>query len=504
MGFENWLDVDPSHSDPTQLLKAIREARLERQRRWFPHVVPLLVADDRDFESRWRMTPRYPLNVLFEWVFLSGLVLFGFWPWLRRLKPWRWAVHIGLLPILLLMPAFLGYATFTFTSAGPTGGVLYPWLVVWFRSTQRGWLLGATNPITPLSTFLDTFVWYVLPKPLTTISQPFGPSISLSGGAGGLPGTVFWMGLYLGAFVYIVRRILERRQRGSERQRFSLKERLRLVAFNVVGIAVLLPIFTCFSLCRKQALFGAVYANKPRVVRCALSMRPALVNSENMEGYTPLHRAAQFGHLEIMDMLLERGADVNRQDVLGATALHYASWSSNEALMPRLLQAGARLNISDNLGMTPLHWAAARSWSADVLLARGADVRARNRDAQTPLHLAHSPVAASQLIAARADVSARDRWGDTPLHKRSCEGRPETLQVLLDHGVDVNAVSYDGMTPLHAAAKIGNTAALRVLLEKGADVNARTNSGLTPYGISHQHNEETRAILVEFGAKASE
>src|SRR5438876_364621 len=92
-----------------------------------------------------------------------------------------------LLPILFFLPYWLGYAQLTFTSAGPSSGVLYPWLLVWFRGLP--W------------TSLDTTIVRSLPQILEPLSQTPGPMLSLTffGGVGPVAATV--MGVILGLAV---------------------------------------------------------------------------------------------------------------------------------------------------------------------------------------------------------------------------------------------------------------------------------------------------------------
>jgi hypothetical protein len=128
--------------------------------------------------------------------------VFAAWPWLRGAGPARWAVHLGLVPLLFFLPYWLGYAQLTFTSAGPSGGILYPELLSHFRGLP--W------------TGLDTAVLRVLPQVLEPLSQTPGPMLSLTnfGGVGPVAGTVLSLlvgGMVLGAGLGIgkVRKVRE-------------------------------------------------------------------------------------------------------------------------------------------------------------------------------------------------------------------------------------------------------------------------------------------------------
>lgn len=85
---------------------------------------------------------------------------------------------------------------------------------------------------------------------------------------------------------------------------------------------------------------------------------PLLVNCCDEDGYTPLHRAAYSGHIEVVTALLAKGSKVNPRTIDGWTPLHSACRWSRVTVACCLLQHGAELNAQTNGGLTPLHLAA--------------------------------------------------------------------------------------------------------------------------------------------------
>ena len=72
-------------------------------------------------------------------------------------------------------------------------------------------------------------------------------------------------------------------------------------------------------------------------------------------GLTPLNFAAMFGHTEIAELLIDKGADVNAKDEkFGLTPLHNAAESGRKEIAELLISKGADVNAKDTGGETPL------------------------------------------------------------------------------------------------------------------------------------------------------
>ena len=147
-------------------------------------------------------------------------------------------------------------------------------------------------------------------------------------------------------------------------------------------------------------------------------------------------------------------------------------------------------------GNTPLHFASGSSWDlavTAVLLAAGADVKARNQRGATPLHMAarsnHNPAVVAELVRAGADLNARDAEGNTPLHASRLFGHPPVVHLLLELGANPTLVNDSGQVadPMdcgywntEAFARVATAEATAACLEAGADVNARNENEMTP------------------------
>jgi ankyrin repeat protein len=99
--------------------------------------------------------------------------------------------------------------------------------------------------------------------------------------------------------------------------------------------------------------------NLPRALDI-LQRHPALLNAVDNGGYGPLHEASLMGHLEIVRLLIERGADLNAQAANGDTALHDACENGHLSIVKLLLEQGADATRLNTHLQTPVD--AALAW----------------------------------------------------------------------------------------------------------------------------------------------
>lgn len=280
----------------------------------------------------------------------------------------------------------------------------------------------------------------------------------------------------------------------------------------------------------KQMLERSSGSEHKEVAELLLASRADVDAKTSATRRTPLHVAASSGNISVAGVLLENGADANERDLEGYEPLHVAA-ERGQKDMTELLLRRSDVNVRTNLNLTPLHLSAGHGHSdvAGLLLARGARVDAGRHDIGTPLFGAAGAghgAAVKLLLEHDASVHARDRRGRTPLHAVAMRVDPESIKrfvrdtqkplptwgtdhreiaaVLLSHGAEVDARAGDGFTPLFRAAITGQHTIIDILLEHKADVDARVQDNKTRraplHGAAFAGHERVLELLLAGGA----
>lgn len=191
----------------------------------------------------------------------------------------------------------------------------------------------------------------------------------------------------------------------------------------------------------------------------------AQATTADKQGETPLHRAVFALHRETCLALIRAGADVNATATHSVRPIHIAAAASESWQMTELLlNAGAQLDAWTDSGLHPLHKAALADPSDSLaaapdlplnvkfLLSKGVDVNLPSRQrAKTALHLAcehnRRVYTAQYLLAHGADMNKPDADGNTPLHLAVTNMRPQIVALLINSGCRRDVRNAAGKTP---------------------------------------------------------
>ncbi|XP_053945942.1 ankyrin repeat and SAM domain-containing protein 1A isoform X2 [Anastrepha ludens] len=239
--------------------------------------------------------------------------------------------------------------------------------------------------------------------------------------------------------------------------------------------------------------------------------RSPCINSQDVNGYTPLHHACLNGHGNIVRLLLAHNAAPDMPDIRGSTPLYLAAWAGHDEIVKQLLlhspnTANPNSQTIDN--ETPLHCAAQHGHNTvlAILLAYGADPTIRNNSFQTALDLAAqfgrlqavqtlirthpellAPYRSSGINTPSSPIAESTPYTISPsthlfthtcLHLASRNGHKKVVEALLAAGVDVNIMTNSG-TALHEAALCGKKTVVNVLLQAGINPHATDGAGHT-------------------------
>ena len=206
------------------------------------------------------------------------------------------------------------------------------------------------------------------------------------------------------------------------------------------------------------------------------------VNLKHSDGRSVLMLAADGGHIEVAELLIEKGADVNLKRSDGWNVLMDAANRGHVEVAKLLIEKGVDVNLKRSDGWTAL-MLAANSGHVEMVklfLERENELDHQDLGGWTALMLAansgHVDVA-KLLIERGADVNHKDLRSATPLKCAANFGHNEMVKLLLEKGADVNLKNSDGVTALMDAAYKGFIEIATLLIEKGADVNHKGLDG---------------------------
>ncbi|PQE15529.1 ankyrin repeat protein [Rutstroemia sp. NJR-2017a WRK4] len=223
-------------------------------------------------------------------------------------------------------------------------------------------------------------------------------------------------------------------------------------------------------------------------------------------GCTPLFLAAEMGQAAVVEFLLATAkVDVNSWESKNSPRpIVIAAASGHVAIVKLLIENGAELESRDSeFNSTPMLWAA---WNGHdevvkLLLVHGAEPESRNSFGSTPLCLAtrngHLAVIRI-LLESGVDPNASDDDGRTSLSYAAGNGHIDIVTLLLKtKGVHVNAKDVRGRTPLSYAAEIGNVSICRWLLKVSIDTDSKDILGRTPLSWAAMNDHRSIVQLLD-------
>lgn len=260
------------------------------------------------------------------------------------------------------------------------------------------------------------------------------------------------------------------------------------------------------------------------------------INMKNHRGWTSLMLAADAGNKDIIDLLIQSGAEINTKRSNGATALMDACCHGHVDVVEALTsQSEININARRWDGRCALHIAVENRFIeiVDLLIEKNADVDAETKDGMTPLMMAilvrdlaieqylrdkgakkggkegelfvavrsNDINKVQNLIKARINVNIAMRNGITPLTLASEKSSMNIVGALVRGGANIDAIDKSKMAPLGRASYKGRRNIVDFLCKNGASVDIKGREGKTPLILACENNHPgSVAVLVENGA----
>ena len=155
----------------------------------------------------------------------------------------------------------------------------------------------------------------------------------------------------------------------------------------------------------------AAYHGHTETVRYLVSVPEVDVNHSEDENFTALHIAAQNNHAEVVEVLIDAGADIEAKDEDGSSPLHCACRRGALNAVKLLVKAGAEVCVTDNIGDTCLMYAA---------------------------YHGHIETVRTLLCMPEVDVNQANEHGVTPLRNAVLREYSDVSKLLIDAGADVD------------------------------------------------------------------
>lgn len=192
--------------------------------------------------------------------------------------------------------------------------------------------------------------------------------------------------------------------------------------------------------------------------------------SKSNLGWTPLHLAIYFGHKDVAEVLLAKGAELNAVNDNGDTPLHKASFIGREDLVMLLIQYNADVSVINGEGRLPRDMTPSNEVGDEIakLLLAAETTEMRRKEGRLLSCAREGNIDALQQLLKDANppnINCVDAQGNSSLHCASYRGNKEVAVLLLQNGIDTQIRNQRGQLALDLAR---DAQTLQVLSVKAA------------------------------------
>ncbi|KXJ75752.1 hypothetical protein RP20_CCG011139 [Aedes albopictus] len=230
-----------------------------------------------------------------------------------------------------------------------------------------------------------------------------------------------------------------------------------------------------------------------------LLRKGADIHCRNTEGWSALHYAVHNKQITITKLLIDKGTDVNSITKKKWNALHIACNSGDADMTRMLIQKCARDDVTTNKGKTPLDLAAAGGHTEVVIILIENMIETfllswKTDDVLWNVVINGHDSLKKMLIREYIKLPALGCFVDLDI--LAWEGIIKKLERLINDGANVNAPNSTGCTVLHLSSSKGYCLVVELLLSNGANVNAVDTNKCTPLHFACQNGHKKIAEIL--------
>ncbi|XP_066917849.1 oxysterol-binding protein-related protein 1-like [Clytia hemisphaerica] len=179
-------------------------------------------------------------------------------------------------------------------------------------------------------------------------------------------------------------------------------------------------------------------------------------------GWSPLHLAAYFGHIDVVEELLSRGSSVNGINGMGDTPLHRAAFTGRMDIVLALLRHHADVTVINGEGRTPLQMTDDQEVKKLIQAAERSQQLSRN-EALLQATMEGDNEKVKNLLSSPSppNINCQNLLGNTALHCAAFRGHKEIAVLLLQNGIDSTVKNNRGLSAL----EVSRDSKMRLLLD---------------------------------------
>jgi ankyrin repeat protein len=224
--------------------------------------------------------------------------------------------------------------------------------------------------------------------------------------------------------------------------------------------------------------------------------------------WTPLHLACLNSHSEMVQLLVDHGANIEVKDGVKRTPLILSVEGGSMQVVQVLVENGADINAQALRGYTALLWAARNGFEemVDYLIDQGAAIEPSTHPLAFQMSIMNGMDRLFELVLDRGfnveEIAQRDPELICPA---AAGGSARIVGLLVENGFVLEQADKDGWTPLHYAASEGHVDVIEYLITENVAIDARNLKGETAYNLATKlEDKEVADYLKMKGSDTSE